>query len=281
MPLTSINGTELHFDSHGDGEALLLVHGLGSSGADWAFQVPALRQHFRLVVPDLRGAGLSGKPTGPYTLAGFAADLWALLDHLQIERCHLVGFSLGGAVALEMALQQPARAQRLVMINALPSYRVDHWRKWIEAHLQIGMVRVLGLPRTAAMIARRLFPHAHQIPMRRRVVEVVGANARRPYLDTVKALMNWCAQARLEALQSPTLLLSAEHDYTPLAEKRQWAERLGAQLAVVQGSRHGTPFDSIRSTNACLSAFLNGLELPAADTLCLDTPEFAPSQAPD
>ena len=85
---------------------------------------------------------------------------------LDIERVHLVGFSLGGAVALEMALAQPARVRSLVTINSLPSYRIDHWRKWMEVHLQASMVRVLGLPRVARMVAARLFPLAHQAPMR-------------------------------------------------------------------------------------------------------------------
>ncbi len=277
--LASINGTELHYELHGSGPPLLLIHGLGSSGADWAFQVPALREHYKVILADLRGSGLSGKPDGPYSIEGFADDLWQLLSHLHIEHCHLVGFSLGGAVAMEMALQQPKRAQRLVTINALPSYRIDHWRKWLEAHMQIAMVRLLGLHRTAGMVARRLFPHPHQIHMRRRVVEVVGANGVDPYLHSVRALMRWCAESRLHALQAPTLLLAAEHDYTPLAEKQAWAERLRAQLAVVAGSRHGTPFDSIDATNRCLLAFLSAAALP--EQLRLDDPEFAPASAPD
>ena len=118
MPLVSLDHIELHYESEGQGETVVCIHGLGSSGADWAFQVPALREHFQVITPDLRGAGLSGKPSGPYSIEEFAADLWKLVDHLHVERCHLVGFSLGGAVALEMALQRPESAQRLMMINA-------------------------------------------------------------------------------------------------------------------------------------------------------------------
>ena len=281
MPLASINGSELHYDCHGHGEPLLLIHGLGSSGADWAFQIPVLRERFRVVVADLRGSGLSGKPSEAYSIAGFADDLWCLLDHLAIDRSHLVGFSLGGAVALEMALQRPRQCHRLVLINALPSYRIDHWRKWLEAWTQIAMVRVLGLPRTASMIAKRLFPHPHQAPMQRRVVEVVGANAPAAYLRSVRALMNWCARERLDELESPTLLIAAEHDYTELDEKRDWARRLRATLAVISGSRHGTPFDAIASTNACLLSFQQERQLPAADSLRMDLAHEAPASAPD
>lgn len=281
MPLASVSGTEIHYDQHGAGEAVLLVHGLGSSGADWAFQLPALREHYRLIVPDLRGSGLSGKPTGPYRIERFAADLWELLDHLQIQQAHLVGFSLGGAVALEMALQRPAAVPSLATINALPSYRIDHWRKWLEAHGQLALVRWLGLPRAARMVAARLFPEPHQAAMRRRVEEVVGANARRPYLDTVRALMGWCAADRLGLLKARTLMLSAEHDYTALAEKHHWADRLGAAHRIVRGSRHGTPFDAITATNACLLAHLADLPLPDPGQLQIDSPESTPVLAPD
>ncbi len=280
MPLIAVGEIDLHYESHGAGAAVLLVHGLGSSGADWAFQIPVLAARYRVITPDLRGAGQSAKPPGPYAIAQFAADLWRLLDALTVERAHLVGFSLGGAVALEMGLQQPARVERLVTINSLPSYRVDHWKKWLEVYGQIAAVRLFGLPRTARAVAARLFPEPYQAPMRERVVEVVGSNPVAAYLASARALAGWCALDRIAGLKSPWLMLAAEHDYTPLAEKRRYAERLGATLAVVRGSRHGTPFDATIATNACLSAFLAGAPLPAAEHLVIDGPERAPRHAP-
>jgi pimeloyl-ACP methyl ester carboxylesterase len=280
MPLIAAGDIDLHYESHGAGEAVVLVHGLGSSGADWAFQVPALAARHRVIAPDLRGSGQSAKPPGRYSIVQFADDVWRLLDVLAVERAHLVGFSLGGAVALEMALQQPARAQRLVTINSLPSYRVDHWRKWLEVHGQLAAVRLLGLPRTARGVAARLFPEPYQAPMRERVAEVVGSNPVDAYLASVRALVGWCALDRIARLQSPWLMLAAEHDYTPLAEKRGYAERLGAAFAVVRGSRHGTPFDATIATNACLAAFLAGEPLPDAEHLVVDGPERSPRHAP-
>jgi pimeloyl-ACP methyl ester carboxylesterase len=264
----------------GSGPPVVLVHGLGSSGADWAFQIPPLAATRRVIVPDLRGSGRLTAARGPFSIAGFADELWALVDALEHDTIDLVGFSLGGAVALEMALAQPQRVTRLVTINSLPSYRVDHWRKWLEVHVQAALVRTLGLPRVARMVARRLFPHDHQAPMRARVVDVLGAQSVRSYLDTANALAGWCAGERIGALHARTLLVPAEHDYTPLDEKREWARRMGAAFAVVRGSRHGTPFDSIAATNACLTAFLADAPLPADDTLAIDPPERMPGAPP-
>lgn len=272
MPLAHVNDINLHYESSGTGEPVLLIHGMGSSGADWAFQTPGLSTHFRTICPDLRGAGLSDKPTTPYSIELFADDLWRLLDHLGESRCRLVGFSLGGAVALEMALQRPKAVPQLVMINSLPSYRIDHWRKWLEAHMQLTLVRVLGLPRAARVIARRLFPEDYQSPMRMRLEQVVGQNPRQPYINMLRALMKWCAADRLSQLRGDTMMLCGEHDYTPNAETRSWAKGMDAQYFVIKGSRHGTPFDAISATNAALSAFLNERQMPV-EQLFADTRE--------
>lgn len=273
-------GHRIHWTEFGAGPPLLLVHGLGSSGADWAFQIPPLAASHRVIVPDLRGSGRSVDARGPFSIPQFADDLWALLDALGAEQPRLVGFSLGGAVALEMALARPGAVARLATINSLPSYRIDHWRKWMEVHLQATMVRTLGLPRVARMVAARLFPHPHQAPMRERVVAVLGANPPRAYLDTVRALAGWCAGDRLHMLRTPMLMIAAEHDYTPLDEKHRWARHLGAKIAVVRGSRHGTPFDAMAATNACLVAFLAGEPLPPDDQLSLDPAHAMPDAPP-
>lgn len=263
MPTVRVADTELHFERAGTGPPLLMIHGLGSSGDDWAFQRDAFARVRTLIMPDLRGSGRSAKPPGPYSIAQFAADLWALLDALGIATADLLGFSLGGAVAIEMALQRPGGVGRLIVCNTLANYRTDTWRKWLEARAQVALVRVLGLRRAARVIARRLFPHDEQAPKRRRVIDVVGANPTRAYLDTMHALIGWSALDRLAGLQAPTLIVAAEHDYTPLADKRAELRHFPrARLVVIDGSRHGTPFDASDRFNTEVLAFLE----PAAQT---------------
>ena len=276
----AVDGVELFVQCYGEGPPLLLVHGLGSSGDDWAFQIGPLAKGFRLIVPDLRGCGRSGVPADGYAIAQFAADLWGLVDRARLDRIAVAGFSMGGAVALEMALQRPGAVERLVLINSLPSYRIDHWKKAAEYWLQVGWVRLFGMRRTARMIARRLFPHPEQAAMRARVVDVVGQASPAPYLRCAHALADWCAADRLDRLAAPVLMLAGEHDYTALEEKRRWAARLGADLAVVRGSRHGTPFDAIAATCACIEGFLSGEGLPEERALRRDSADQVPSAPP-
>ena len=118
---TRINGADLHYELHGEGEPLLLLHGFLGNGATWATilgGLDRLGQHYQLVIPDLRGHGRSTNPSGEFTLRQSGADMLGLLDSLGIERYRVVGMSGGGMTALHMAAAQPDRLERLVLISA-------------------------------------------------------------------------------------------------------------------------------------------------------------------
>ncbi len=266
------NDLILHYLERGQGEPLLLIHGLGCTGADWAFQVAELEKRFRVIVPDLPGSGYSPPPRDEYTIAGFAAALWSLLDHLGISRPNVIGFSLGGAVAFEMAAQRPAEVPRLGLINSLATYRPDGWRKWLEAYVSATLVKLLGMRRAAWLLAARLFPEPWQRAMREHTVAAVGAVPASSYLGMGLALARWAVIDRLDRLTSRILFIAAEHDFTPLAEKHALAQKLNADLVVVRGSRHGTPFDSVEATNASLLALLTDQPLPPKTRWVRDTP---------
>ncbi len=253
----------IHYLERGQGEeTVVLIHGLGCSGADWAFQVKALESRYRVIVPDLPGSGHSAPPAEGYSIEAFAAGLWRLLDHLGVSSTHIVGFSLGGAVALEMAASRPQSVPKLALINSLATYRPHSCRKWLETYVAAALVRLLGMPRAAWLMAARLFPNAWQRVIREHAVAVLRAVPVTAYLGTGLALARWAIIDRLDRLASSVLLIAAEKDFTPLAEKMTLAKQLRGQIVVVRGSRHGTPFDSVKTTNACLTAFLADQPLP-------------------
>jgi 3-oxoadipate enol-lactonase len=158
MPFFSDVESSIHYLERGRGEPLLLIHGLGSNGAAWAFQVAALEHRFRLIIPDLPGSGHSSPPRSEYTIGGFAHAMWRLMDHLKIAQTNIVGFSLGGAVALEMATLRPTCVPKLALINSLATYQPRDLRKWLETYVSATLVRMLGMPRAACLMAARLFP---------------------------------------------------------------------------------------------------------------------------
>jgi pimeloyl-ACP methyl ester carboxylesterase len=265
-------GRSIHYHERGCGEPLLLIHGLGSSGADWGLQVPVLEKRFRVIVPDLPGSGHSHPPREEYSIPRFASALWALLDHLGFDRVNIVGFSMGGAVAIEMSLQRPDGVHRLGLINSLATYRLDHWSKWLEARIPALLVPIIGMKRMARLAAGRLFPRPWQRPLREAAAAVISAVPASAYLGMGLALQQWSAVDRLHRLKCKTLLIAAEHDYTPLAEKLALAARLSAPIIVVRGARHAIPFDSVALTNASLLALLTDRPLPPAEEHICDTP---------
>ena len=277
MRVSYQDGLTLHYRSVGNGEPVLLIHGLGGSGVDWALQISALERQFHVIIPDLPGCGYSSPPRGAHSIAGFASALWSLLEQLEVPRINIVGFSMGGAVALEMALERPALVPRLALINSLATYR-DDWRKWMHARACTALIRLFGMRSAARVFAAGLFPEPWQQTFRERAAAVVGAVPASSYLSMVRALEQWDATDRLERLSSRTLVIAAEHDHTPLAEKRELAARLRAGIVVVRGSRHGTPFDASEATNSSLVGLLTDQPLSPHNRLACDSPTRAQAQ---
>jgi len=103
MPFISAGDIRLHYEAYGEGFPLLFISGLSASTRTWTGQIPFFKKHYRCIVFDNRGAGLSGKPLGPYTMAKMARDALCLLDRLRIEKTFVFSLSMGGMIALEMA----------------------------------------------------------------------------------------------------------------------------------------------------------------------------------
>jgi pimeloyl-ACP methyl ester carboxylesterase len=116
VPTLSVAGTELHYERRGDGEPLLLIQGLGGNSLHWGEPFLAeLERDLELVLYDQRGSGRSAPLTGDLDTAGLAADALALLDALGLERVNVLGISLGGMVAQELALAHPGRVRSLAL----------------------------------------------------------------------------------------------------------------------------------------------------------------------
>jgi 3-oxoadipate enol-lactonase len=116
MPSVDVGGTELHYVRAGAGEPMLLIQGMSATHMTWGqpFLSP-LEESFDCIVFDNRGMGLSGRAELPFTIADLTGDTIGLLDALEIERAHVVGISMGGMIAQELALAQPERIRTLTL----------------------------------------------------------------------------------------------------------------------------------------------------------------------
>lgn len=265
MPIARIQDIDVHYEVHGEGEPLLMLHGLGSSNEDWENQIPVLAEHFHVIAPSLRGHGGTDKPKGPYSIRQYADDAFALMDFLGIDRFHVLGFSMGGAIAFQMAVNAQFRLQSMVILNSQPSFALDHWGKYWLALSRILMANFMGMERTTRFVAKRLFPEPHQRHLRKRMLERHGQNEKNAYLAALHALKGWSVAEWVAGIHVPTLVVAAENDYTPIAEKKLFVERMpNAKLQVIPNSRHATHFDQSEIFNRMVVEFLleNLMEQP-------------------
>jgi pimeloyl-ACP methyl ester carboxylesterase len=118
----AVNGIRMHYQRHGEGEPLLLLHGFTGAGGDWAPFVELLSGEHELIVPDLRGHGRSTNPSGTYTHRQAALDVLALLDRLEIGSVKAIGVSGGANALLHMATRQPSRVEAMVLVSGASYY---------------------------------------------------------------------------------------------------------------------------------------------------------------
>jgi 3-oxoadipate enol-lactonase len=257
MPRILVNGIQLYYEEGGSGSPLVFIHGLGSSTRDWENQVPDFSRSHRVVAFDLRGHGRSDKPQGPYSMSMFSADTAALIKVLRLGAAHVVGISLGGGIALQLALDAPELVRTIVVVNSGPAMvgpSADA-KKEIESRVQI--VQQKGMRAMGEVLSAQLFPKGEQEPLRKTFVQRWAENDPRAYVEALRAMADWNVTGRLGSIHCPALIVSADQDYSPVAAKEAYVKLIpAAELVVITDAHHATPLDQPKKFNAALSAFL-------------------------
>ena len=251
-----INGIRMGYVDTGKGAAVLLLHGLGGSHDEWRMQIPVFAARHRVIVPDLRGCGVSERRE-PFTIPQHARDISALLAALAIEHIHVIGLSMGGAAAIEFALRKPEVVRSLVLVNTAPGFTLTSWQRRRMAWLRVLLALVLGVKGVARVSGKAMFPARNQGRLRKRFIRAASHTSRWAYLATLRTLTRWNAEARLHSIRAPTLVIGAEHDLTTSAEKRRWCARIPhARFVEFPASHHHSEQDSPERFNREVLAFL-------------------------
>lgn len=115
MPKAKINEININYKVQGQGEPLIMIMGIAAGRYSWIFQTRAFKKYYQVITFDNRGVGKTDKPGGPYTIKMMADDTIGLMDHLAIDRAHILGISMGGMIAQELAINHPDRVKKLVL----------------------------------------------------------------------------------------------------------------------------------------------------------------------
>ena len=260
MPFARLKGIDLHYDVTGRAGAptVLFLHGLGSSAADWALQVPVFAEICRVITLDLRAHGETTDSTGRFTVEQMADDVGELLSQLGEPPAHVVALSLGGCVALALALRHPARVRSLVLVNTFTRYRPVGLRGAFRQARRLWLLYTAPMSSVAAFVAGGLFPKPEQRPYYEAAVASLSKNRRSTYLASLRALLVFNLLDRVSAIRSPTLIIAGDRDNTvPLSAKESLQRAIpGSRLLVIPDSGHATPYDQAELFNRTVSEFI-------------------------
>jgi pimeloyl-ACP methyl ester carboxylesterase len=262
MPKVRANGIELHYVEAGAGDPLLLVMGFGGDHLAWAFQTPVFAERFRVIAFDNRGAGQSDVPDVPYTTRLMADDAVGLLDALDIQRAHVLGVSMGGMIAQEIALAHRERVRTLQLHCTLA--RADHYmRALIDAWRTVRAKT--SLEEWMRIVALWLFSPVTFADRPQFVETIIQTGITNPYpftstgfLRQGDAVRSHDALDRLGTLRVPTLVSVADDDIlVPPRFSHELARAVpGATLRTFDRSGHCYFWERPDAFNAMCLEFL-------------------------
>jgi pimeloyl-ACP methyl ester carboxylesterase len=272
-----LHGHHVSYRMAGEGPAIVLVHGLTGSSTTWREVMPALAERYTVLAPDLLGHGESAKPRGDYSLGAFASGIRDLMVALGIERATVVGHSLGGGVAMQLAYQFPQRCERLVLVAS----------GGLGKEVSI-MLRAVGLPGAELVMPVLLHPaladllesigntfgrRGARMGVRGREIwrsyrGLTETHGRVAFIHTVRSVIDVRGQ-RVSARDRlylaggvPTLIMWGDQDRIIPVEHAHVAHELmtGSELVVVPGAGHCLPFEAPEAFLEALEAFLDSHE---------------------
>jgi pimeloyl-ACP methyl ester carboxylesterase len=270
MPLCQVAGGELFYAEKGQGEPLLFLSGLSGDHLYWAGQLRAFGKCYHCLALDNRDVGQSAYAAAPYTVADLAADVAGLLDRLHLPPAHVVGLSMGGMIAQELALLAPERVKSLALVSSLA--RSDAWfRGTLEA---FALIRK-QVADTAAFfdailpwwVGYRFFEQGERAAWLRWLLRQCP-HPQRPdgFLRQLDAAARHDALGRLAAIGCPVLVLVGEDDCVapPRYSTQLQAALPQARLVTMPGVGHAPPIEDAAQFNGQLADFLEsqGLRSP-------------------
>jgi pimeloyl-ACP methyl ester carboxylesterase len=258
MAIAEVNGQRLYYEVHGEGEPLLCVAGLTCDTLVWIPQVQAFAAAHRTVIFDNRDAGQSSMADGDYEMA---RDALALADELELDTFHLLGVSMGGAIAQEIAVQAPDRVRTLTLAVTFPAGGA-----YARRLAEVWGARVRQISYEQHVDELMLLNHSEGFYDQPDMVEFIRtAMLNNPHPQPPEAFSRQIAacgrhdtRARLGSLTMPTHVIGGEYDIlVPVWKSREVASLIpGAKLTVLDGAPHGLSIERAEEFNAAVLGFI-------------------------
>jgi pimeloyl-ACP methyl ester carboxylesterase len=265
MPLSHLAHADLFHQETGEGEPLLFLNGLSGDHLYWRSQFRAFGKKYRCLAVDNRDVGQSSYAAGPYTLRDLAGDLIEWMDQLDLPWANVVGLSLGGAIAQELALAAPERVKSLVLISTLA--RADDWFRGTLRAFEVIRRQAADTPVFFDIIlpwwvSYRFFEDSERASWLRMLLRQSPHPQRKDgFLRQLEALAEHDTANRLHQIACPVLVMAGEDDsVAPVRYSRRIQELIPhAQLVILHGVGHAPALEDAGQFNARLAEFLDNL----------------------
>jgi 3-oxoadipate enol-lactonase len=261
MPTIDANGQSIYYEVHGEGEPLVCIMGLAADTLAWMLQVPAFSERHKTVIFDNRDVGQSSLAAGSYEIADMAHDTLALADALDLDSFHLLGASLGGAIAQEMALAAPDRIRTLTL--AVTWAAGGRWTRTLSSVWGARVRRMSREERVDELMLLSLsdafFENAQAIAtLREMMLQNPHPQPAEAFARQLEAAGRHNAGERLGELTMPTHVIGAEYDIlVPVWKSRELAALIpGSTLTVLEACPHGLNVERAEEFNRVVLDFI-------------------------
>jgi pimeloyl-ACP methyl ester carboxylesterase len=260
VPHADCNGQRLYYEVHGEGEPLLCIHGLSASTLGWLPQIPIWSQAYKTVVFDNRDVGQSSRATAAYDVGDMTADALALADALGLDEFHLLGYSMGGAIAQTLALTAPERVRTLTLCvtfgggGAWGRTQGRLWSTRVDAMSREDRIDELML----LCFSEAFYENPEMVAFVRQALLAGPEQETDAFVRQLLATARHELRDRLGELDLPVHVIGAEHDVlVPVWKSRELARLIpGARLTVLEAAPHGANLELAEPFNAAVLDFL-------------------------
>jgi pimeloyl-ACP methyl ester carboxylesterase len=274
MPIAKVNGIELYYEVHGEGVPLVLISGLGGSSEYWTVSTPILldklSREYNVIVFDNRGTGRSGRPDVKYSIRMMADDVAGLMDAIQIPKAHVLGVSMGGAVAQELALSHPEKVHGLILCGTFCSTQsfldsTDEGFRDFLVSCANGQVPEMSVEDFSETLRWRFTPGYLKENKERLLKTQDYVKYPTPpvgFIRQSQAVLEFDLCERLSGIEVPTLVLGGQEDILVLPENFHFLAEtvLKASLKIFEDSWHGFLVEVEDQVIPIILDFLSGIK---------------------
>ncbi len=267
MPKAPVNGINMYYEVHGKGVPLVMIQGFAGNHQAWFFQAHVFKKYYKVIIFDNRGIGKTDKSSEPYTIRTMADDVIGLMDSIGVDKAHVLGLSLGGMVAQEVAISYPERVSKLVLGSTFASREV--------IDIQPELMEALGIREGSTdvdisnMDFRKLMNFMVSAAFNKRLWRMILLSLARYSMKSINpeghfkqmaAVTSYTTLDRLHLIKAPTLVITGTGDriISPGASEVIASHIPNAKLVLVKSGSHAFFMEMRGRFNKEVLGFLMG-----------------------